>query len=228
MIDDPLLQHRLLQQLPFLQSCSTEFRSRFLQQARRVQLPAHQTVCLEGQSCETLPLVLSGQVRVFKLSQNGREITLYRIPEGDSCVLTTSCIMSGNAFPAMAETETETEALILPGAFVVEALGAFPCWRQFVFALIADRLGDIIHVVDEVAFQRLDQRLYDWLWQRSAQQAEISITHQELAQDLGSSREVVTRLLREWVGKGFLRLSRGRISVVDREGLQHWMRQQRH
>lgn len=220
MIDDPALIERLWRQFPGLANCEDDFRHRLLQQARRVALPAHTAVCHEGQSCEMLPLVMQGQVRVFKLSQNGREITLYRIVDGDSCVLTTSCLMSGQNFPAMASTETETEALLLPGAFVVEAISYSAAWRKFVFGLIASRLGDIISVVDEVAFHRLDQRLYEWLYRRSETQTDIAITHQELAQELGSSREVVTRLLRDLVGRQWVELSRGHIKILQRDALQ--------
>jgi len=183
--------------------------------AARVSLQPGQSVCRQGVACAHLPLVLSGTARVYKLGESGREITLYRIAPGESCVLTASCILSGRDFPAFATAETAMEALAVPARAVLDWLQSSGDWRAYVFGLVAQRLADVIDVVESVAFGRMDRRLADYLLRMAGREQTVLATHQQIAFDLGSSREVVSRLLKDFEQAGLVAIARGRLRLLD-------------
>ncbi len=186
---------------------------RLLASAAIVSLDAGQTVCHQGSQCTSLPLVLSGNARVFRLGESGREITLYRIGPGQSCVLTASCILNGVEFPAVAVCESAVEAAVVPVAEVLRWEGISAAWRSFLLSSVGSRLAEMIALVDEVVFRRMDQRLAEYLLEFADSAGELRHTHQQIAADLGSSREVVTRILRDFENRGILRTGRGVIEV---------------
>lgn len=209
---------------PHLASAIEAAGNRFEQEVKHVQLPPAHFVCLEGQACSSLALVLSGTVRVYKSGGSGRELTLYRIERGGSCVLTASCILNRRQFPAHAVTETDVEAIVIPAATFSRWVAHYPEWQQYVFQLFSERLEAVIEVVEEVAFRRLDARLADHLLHMSHETDKpdgLHITHEAVAADLGSSREVISRLLKDFEREGLVSLSRGRIRLCDRAALQH-------
>ncbi len=200
-------------ELNWLAEISPELRRELKSAASLVSLAAGTTICGEGSRCEHLPILVEGQARVFKASESGREMTLYRIYPGESCVLTASCIMSEVDFPAMAITERASRAIVVPARRVTGWFDEFPEWRHFVFDLVSRRMASMLAVVEEVAFQRMDQRLERYL-DSAAAHGEVRATHQEIADELGTAREVVTRLLRELEARGRVKLHRGYISLV--------------
>jgi len=222
MITAPHNRERLLEAFPFLAAADAAFLERLLRQATLVRLDSGQPVCHEGALCSVLPLVLSGTARVFKSSDKGREITLYRLGPGESCVMTASCILSANPFPASAVCETDVEAVALPAGEVIGWLQESEIWRRFLFGLVAERLHRIITVVEDVVFLRMDQRLADFLLRHSPDAADgaIRLTHQRIADDLGTSREVISRLLKDFEQRGLLNVQRGRLIGLDRESLK--------
>lgn len=187
----------------------------FEAQSHLTSLDAGENVCHEGQSCSHLPLVASGSIRVYKLSESGREITLYRIEQGQSCVLTASCIIGGQTFPAEAEIEQNVQVLLVPANSVKQWMRDIPIWRDFMFRLVAERLADIIAVVEEVAFRRMDARIVDYLKHHANDEGKVIATHQHIASDLGTSREVVTRILKDMEYSGALKPARGEIHIHD-------------
>lgn len=205
--------------IPELTEASDEFRNELKRNATRISLPAGSTVCQQGNMCEHLPIILGGRARVFKLSENGKEITLYRIEESESCVLTASCIMSGLSFPAIAITEQPTDALIIPASRVTRWFEDYPVWRQFIFKMVSLRLSSILTVIEEVAFQRMDSRLANYLLNTAGEVDSIHTTHQQIADELGTAREVITRLLKDLEADGKLALQRGLIHLVDKKAL---------
>lgn len=208
-------------QFPALAQAPRPFLEALVRESALTRAPAGVEVCGEGQSCTALAMVLEGQVRVAKLGGSGREITLYRIHPGDSCVLTTSCILSAQPFPAVAVTETEVEALFVPAAQVRAWLERYDAWRALIFGLVARRLGAVISLVEEVAFRRLDERLARLLLELAARHgSEVPVTHQRLADELGSSREVVSRTLKDLERQGLVAVARGRVRVQDPAGLE--------
>lgn len=190
-------------------------------QAVHMTIPAGKVVCDENQSAQALPLVISGAIRVLKLGESGREISLYHVIKGESCVLTAASILSTRPFPAIAEMESETELVLIPQAKVSPWLIEYPAWRQFIFDLFAKRLGEVISIVDEVAFQRVDRRIANRLLTLPRDDnGNIDITHQAIAIEIGTAREVVTRVLRDLNSKNIVKLSRGSISIIDEPRLR--------
>jgi len=183
-------------------------------------LEGGQHICYEGDSCSHLALVTAGMARVFKLAESGREITLYRVEPGECCILTASCMLSGRTFPANASVEADLDAVLIPEARVLQWMSAYESWRRFLWNLLAERLGDVISLVEEVAFRRMDERLGEYLAAHAQQHGRVLVaTHHQIAADLGTSREVISRMLKDFELHGLLRLSRGRIELGDPNGL---------
>ncbi len=179
-----------------------------------VRLPARKKVFRRGDPCRNYLLVVEGSVRVQMLATNGREITLYRVRDGQSCVITTSCLISVEAYPAEGVTEVETTALVVPHAVFDQALGSSAEFRRFVFASQGQRLGDLIQRVEDVVFGRIDVRLARLLMTLSEQGARpIAATHQQLASELGSAREVISRQLKQFARREWVGLGRGAVEV---------------
>ena len=159
-------------------------------------------------------------MRVYKIGETGREITLYRFGLGQSCILTANAILSQKSFPAIATVEEDAEAVMIPADVFQDWVGRYDLWREFVFELLSERLMTVMEIVDEVAFQRMDRRIALWLLEQPARENPIAVTHQEIASDLGSSREVISRILEDFSQKELTESSRGKIRVLDFEGLK--------
>jgi len=217
----PLQQNEFSQHFPFIQQTATEFTETFYSQAQHVEIPAGTTIIEEGQNCAHLVMVTDGVARVYKLSPSGREVTLYRIHAGESCVLTASCIMNQDSFPAMAEVESTIRGLLISPKNVRDWFCQDPEWQKFIFGLLSHRLASIISVVEEVAFKRIDVRLAEQ-FVRSIEKGDerINKTHAELAADVGSSREVVSRILRDFSQRDLISSGRGFIEILDQEGIR--------
>jgi CRP/FNR family transcriptional regulator len=180
---------------------------------------AETTLFQDGDACQRYLLVLDGSVRVQKVSSNGREITLYRVGHGETCVLTTTCLLANRPYPAVGVAETEVRAIALDARLFQELLGESPVFRQFVFSIYARRIADLIELVEAVAFARMDVRLAALLLASAAEDDAVNATHHELAAELGSAREVVSRLLKDFEQRGLVSLQRARIGLLDRRGL---------
>jgi CRP/FNR family transcriptional regulator len=185
------------------------------------ELSPGDTVCHLGQQCSHLALVFTGSARVYQLAESGREITLYRVGPGECCILTASCIMSRQGFPAMAVCEQPLSALLLPATCVDEWMGRFVQWRRFVWTLMSNRLSSVLHLLEEVTFRRVDQRIMRHLLHLLEQQgATLALTHQAIADDVGTSREVVSRILKDLEQRQLLSLSRGSVRIDAPDGLR--------
>ncbi|MCW8906266.1 MAG: Crp/Fnr family transcriptional regulator [Sedimenticola sp.] len=211
---------RICRTLPFLQQADEKLKQQFLEQATLVHLAPGQQVCEQGSGCTHLALLLDGTVRVYKLAESGKEITLYRIDTGESCILTASCILSDTPFPAFAICDTAVTAVAIPSASVQHWLSTSPTWRDYIFGLVASRLSNIISVVEDVAFRRMDRRIANYLCQRFQGNDLIRVTHQSIASELGTSREVVSRILKDFEHETLLQVTRGTIRLVDPAGLK--------
>ncbi len=211
---------RISQILPILQQANPQLAREFQQAAFLAKIPTGHDVFLEGDSVDAIALLISGAVRVYKIGETGREITLYRFGYGQSCILTANAILSHKTFPAIATVEKDAEAVMIPADKFREWVGKYDAWREFVFDLLSQRLYSVMQIVDEVAFRRMDVRVASLLLTRSQIQNPMRITHQEIASELGSSREVISRLLEDLSERGIVRASRGEIEILDIEGLQ--------
>lgn len=203
-----------------LQNAGPEFVKEFQRSASLAKIPAGHDVFLEGDRVEAIALLISGEVRVYKIGETGREITLYRFGNGSSCILTANAILSRKTFPAIATVERDAEAVMIPADIFRDWVKRHDLWRDFVFDLLSQRLSTVMAVVDEVVFQRMDRRVAALLTKRGAAQNPIHITHQEIASELGSSREVISRLLEDFIREGSIRSGRGNIEILDFEALR--------
>jgi CRP/FNR family transcriptional regulator len=209
--------------LPFLQSASPQLIRDFKDNAYFAKIPSGRDIFVEGDEVDGIALMMSGVVRVYKLGETGREITLYRFGEGESCVITANAILNQQGFPAIAQVEQDAEAVMIPAEVFSNWVKQYDPWRDFVFSLVSDRLASVMEIVDEVAFQRMDRRVASFLLNRSKLQNPILITHQEIANEIGSSREVISRLLEDFSNRELVRLSRGEIQILDFEGLNTYL-----
>lgn len=185
-------------------------------QAQSARVPAGAVLFEEGAPCQGFPLVLAGCVRVARGAPNGRSLELYRVTPGELCVVSTSCLFGSHPLTAHGEATEATELVLLsPAGF--ERWAAFEPFRRYVFGIFADRLADLMALAEAVAFQRLDQRLAAALLGHGAT---LKLTHQALADELGTAREIVTRLLRRFEQQGWVRLGRERIELHDAVALR--------
>ncbi|GIK40597.1 MAG: cyclic nucleotide-binding protein [Chloroflexota bacterium] len=202
-----------------MKNVEQEVKKQLWQHARIAEIPAGASICWEGDTCTQLALVLSGAVRVYKVGESGREITLYRIEENESCILTASCILSQTQFPAFAVAETTVQAVLIPASILREWVQQYEVWRDYVFGLMSQRLAAVIATVEEVAFRRVDARIAEFVANLAEEHQEVKITHQEIAFELGTAREVVSRILKDFEREKLIALSRGSIMIHNRQAL---------
>ena len=183
-----------------------------------MQLPAGTQVFAEHQPCQGFPLLIEGSIKVAKLAASGRELVLYRVTPGGSCIISSSCLLGHSDYNARGIAETPLTLLALPVADFSRLMLEHAPFRDFVFHLFAERIGELMQLVEEVAFARLDQRLAKLLLARN--ETVINVTHQQLADELGSVREIVSRLLKGLATQGLVVLGREQLRINDRTGLQ--------
>lgn len=189
---------------------------------KEISAPIGTVICRSGDTCQDLIIIQEGVVRVYYPATNGRRITLYHIGSQESCILTASCIINGASFPAIAEAESVVKGYAIPAIKVREWMQSEPQWQQYLFSLLAQRMASLIELVNSLAFKRLDNRLAEWLLQQSYlnNNTPIQITHQLISEELASSREVISRLLKEFEREQLIQLARGSIQLLDLTSLQ--------
>ncbi len=183
--------------------------------AKPLNLPANTAVFQQGDVCQGYILLIRGSVKVFTRTANGREILLYRVQSGESCTLTTSCLLADNHYPAEGITEADSEALMISSAAFNKGLQQSAAFRQFVFDSYGQRIRDVISLVEAISFGKIEARLAREMLENASGQSQIKMTHQQLATDLGTAREVVSRHLKEFEGRGWVKLSRGSIKLLN-------------
>jgi CRP/FNR family transcriptional regulator len=179
-----------------------------------------QRVFDETRACLGFPLVDQGSIKVFKSFANGRELLLYLVGPGEACVVSANSLFMNRPYGASAAARGDVRLRVIPPQRF-DALMGEVSFRRLVMAQFAQRMGDLMALVDAVVGHQLDQRLAQRLLAHRAEQGEaFALTHQQLADELGSIREVVSRLLKQFADKGWIALERGSIRVVDAQGLQ--------
>ena len=205
----------ILARIPFFIDAPLELRKAISDAGTIVHLAAGDYFLREGDTCAHFAILVSGKMRVFKLGEGGQEITLYHVGAGEACPLNVSCILSDRPVPAMARVEEEVEAVVVPASTFRAWIAEYEPLRRFVFQMFSSRLTEVMSLVEEVAFRRMDQRLARRLADLLTDSESVEITHADIAADLGTAREVVSRLLKEFERRGAIRLSRGRILLRD-------------
>ncbi|HPP47236.1 MAG TPA: Crp/Fnr family transcriptional regulator [Accumulibacter sp.] len=213
----PTLPAELLALYPALRSLPLPRLEALIEQSSLLKISSGVQVFSERQNCPGFPLLLEGSIKVVKGSASGREMLLYRVEPGESCIVTSSCLLGHSAYSARGVAESDLSLLLLSGTTFDSLLGESPDFRAFVFHLFSERIIELMQLVEEVAFHRLDQRLAKLLLARGPT---IHATHQRLAEDLGSVREIVSRLLKGLAEQQLVSLAREQIVVLDADGLR--------
>jgi CRP/FNR family transcriptional regulator len=203
-----------LEIFPFFRNAPQSLVKNILSLSRYQKLPGKILVKLEGDQCQDFVFMLSGEKRIFKMGGSAREITLYEISASDICVLNASCILSNTRLPANATTTCETEVLLLPAGHFLDMTARYEEMRTFIHSRINAGFVSIMALISEVAFGKMDERLTDYLIEKS-DKGQLKKTHHQIANDLGTSREVVSRLLKEFERQDLILLSRNSITLKN-------------
>lgn len=211
---EPLPQ--LLELYPWVGALPPATRERLVGSLQWIDVGPGAAVFDEHQVCAGFPFVLAGSVRVSRVSGSGREFTLYRVEPGGACVVTASCLLAGQRLVAQGRTEGPTRIGLMPAARFAEFV-ADEHFRKYVFGLLSERIVALMQLVEDVGFRRFDQRLARLLLDRGPQ---LATTHQALADELGSVREIVSRTLGDFTQRALVEVDRGRITVRDCAALE--------
>jgi CRP/FNR family transcriptional regulator len=211
------IRQRLRALYPAFESLDDTRLDRLLDDSMVLNLKAGTVLFDDESPCQAFPLLIEGTIRVSKVGSTGRELQLYRVVPGEACILTSSCLLGNVSYNARGVAETDMVAVALPQPVFQRLLSEHEPFRNYVFSLFAERIGELMQLVEAVAFQKLDQRLAALLLGKGKV---IRITHQALADELGSVREIVSRLLKSFADQGYVSLGREQVEIVNPQGLR--------
>jgi CRP/FNR family transcriptional regulator len=188
-----------------------------IQHLEPITVPGGTQAYVPGDECRNFLLLLNGNIRIYASGRGGREIVLYRIQPGEFCILSLVSFLQGSSFPANAVTENQVQALVMDRNIFIRAMKKSPALNDIMMMELSNRFLESINQVQELAFEPLDIRLANLLCRRFREQnkATIDITHSQLAQELGTTREVASRMLKDLERGNYIRLSRGSVSLCD-------------
>lgn len=205
----------LIETLPALNGLDHEDLKKIAQKTSVITLSQGKSLFREGDTCKNYYFVISGTLRIQKVTPSGNELILYRLKKGEECNLTNTCLLGGEHYDADAVAEFESMVAQLPKAEFDQALAKIPEFRETIFQNIRQGMNSLLNLVQEVAFDNMDHRLAVVLLKHGSDLRIINTTHQALASELGTAREVVSRLLKEFERHGWVKLSRGKIEITD-------------
>lgn len=209
----------ILELFEFFKSAPADLRQEIHESSERVSLPVGFHPFQEGSGCPNVAFVGRGDIRVFKVSSEGREITLYHVTEGETCLLTLNAAIGNSLYPASAVAEAAVEAVVVPVERFRSWIQRDESIRTFVFEQMAHRVSDLMALIHEVVFRRMDRRLADYLLRgfegQGAEDNVLAVTHGAIAGELGTAREVVSRVLKELEREGAVKLGRSHIELAD-------------
>ena len=212
---------RLSSTLKLFADAPRDVKDAFDERAVKKKFGAGEMLAFENRECAGFFVVVDGTIRVYKIGETGREITLYRVRQQESCVLTAFSLLSRTGFPAFASAESDLELILVPASTFRDWINRFPMWRDYLFNTLSRTLNEILNTVERVTFTRIDTRIATHLLKHAeAGSQSVVVTHERLASDLGTGRVVVSRALKDFEKKGLVRLHRGRVEIADAEGLQ--------
>ena len=213
----------LIENAAFFRDSPPEVRAAMLRAAKPAMLHAGDFFYRERELCPHFAYVLGGDIRVYKSDEQGREVTLYHVGADEPCLVNLVSVMLAQPAMADAKAEAQTTAVLFPGAMLDPWMAASAGMRRFVFQTLSGRMAGVMSLVEDIAFRRIDSRLAEWLLQRFAYDRVIEATHVHIAAELGTAREVVTRVVRQLARRGAIQSSRGRIVLRDAEVLRQIM-----
>ncbi len=210
---------------PFWENLSDAEKNQIEQSVYAERYPKGMLMHRSEDSCKGFMTVLSGQLRTYILSEEGREVTLFRVNADEVCVLSASCLMDTITFDVLIEATEDTEVLVLPAAILNQVVQQNPYIELFLYKSATEKFSDVMWTMQQILFLKIDQRVAQFLWDEMVQKNSmtLSITHDEIARYIGSAREVVTKVLKYMVKEGALELKRGTITVLNKELLRSYM-----
>jgi len=214
---DDAIKQKILRLYPAFGSMTATALERALDEAMVRTVPAGTVMFDESNPCQAFPMLIEGTISVSKVAANGRELQLYRVVPGESCLLSSSCLLGNVPYSARGTAESEVTVVALPPGLFNRLVAEHEPFRNYVFSLFAERISELMQLVEAVAFHRLDQRLAALLLGKGRI---IQTTHQQLAEELGSVREIVSRLLKSFAEQGLVALSREKIEVLNPQELR--------
>lgn len=209
-----------LAKFPELQGISDPKWLEVIQRAKDVVLPAEFEVFHEGDACQQYIFVLEGATRVYKSFESGREMLLYRLQAGETCSLTTSVLLAGGPYPANAITEKETRAVLMPTRDFHAAFDQSKAFRDFVCLTFGGHVRNLVMLLEAVTMRHVDVRLARWLVDNREDGINVRASHRELAFELGTAREVISRHLKEFESRGWVTLHRKNIELQNIQAMQ--------
>lgn len=202
--------------IPFFSSAKNDLEKEFEKHAVSHFFKKEVFLTLEGDNCNYFPIIKSGIVRVYKVGSQGQEITLYRIHPGESCILTISCLLAKNKFPAFAVVEKDCEILLVSAEKLREWMKKYDLWSDYIYNYLSEVLVNVLQIVENISFKKINVRLLEYLVEQYLQNGnQLFLTHQQIAFDIGTAREVVSRSLKEFESSNLISLSRGKINILD-------------
>lgn len=223
-VHDHLMEGSWIDRFPGLQQLPPEHRAILEKGSTVISVPEGTQVFGPGQSADNLLMLLEGTVRVQQTSDTGREVFLYRVNGGESCVLTTAFMITFDDYSAEGIAETDVLAVAIPRATFDELAGLSKPFRDVIFAAYSRRMTDLFTLIDDIVFQRMDVRLAARLLELAGDGDTVKATHQVLGNELGTAREVISRTLSEFQRRGWIEQSRGTLRIIGREGLERLAR----
>jgi CRP/FNR family transcriptional regulator, anaerobic regulatory protein len=208
---DEAAAEKLYTMFPVFQSLPSWIQAQLTQEAEYLTILRNQILFDSNNPCSSYPLLLSGSLRVVSISDQGRELLLYRVLPGELCIISSSCMLGQSSYPATGISETDLSLVGIPSTLFKELL-TYEIFRIFIFSTFSERMSELMQLVEAVAFLRLDQRLAALLLTKGQ---EIHLTHQQLADELGSLRELISRLLRRFEDQGAIALQRQCIQILN-------------
>lgn len=218
------MEHSWIDRFKGLSRLPDDIRAELEKGSQIVSVPAGTQIFAPGQTADNLLLMLEGTVRVQQKSETGREVFLYRVHAGESCVLTTACMLAFEDYSADGIAETDVSAAAIPRRTFDDLVAKSPVFREFVFTAYSRRITDLFTLIDDIVFQRMDVRLAARLLELVDENDVVHATHAVLGTELGTAREVISRTLSEFHRRGWVEQSRGEVRVTGRAGLERLVR----
>ena len=217
--------HEGLKKLPFWSKLSTTDQQQLTQSSHVERYKKGEMIHRTDTECKGLLVVLSGQMRIYILSEEGREVTLFRVHQNETCVLSASCLIDSIAFDVMMEATEDIEVLVVQTCAFFQVMGQNPEIELYLYKTATEHFSDVMWTMQQILFMRIDQRIAQFLWDEMVQKGSttLSITHDEIAKYIGSAREVVTKVMKYMAQEEVVALSRGRVEILSKEKLKKCM-----
>jgi len=207
-------EEKFIEIFPYFRNASSPVVRMILSKGQYKTVPSKLILQMEGLPCNHIGFVLSGKKRVFKTSETGKEITIGGIEPGEFCIINAACIIADTVYPANIVTLNSVEMMILSAQDFRNMIANYDEMRRFTFWLISQSFSDVMELIEEIVFKRMDERLFEYLIEKS-ENDKLKTTHQRIASDLGTAREVITRILGDFEKKGLVHLSKNLIQLTN-------------